>query len=401
MLLELWCEQNTNNKGEQALSHHNTVFQQLLKTVSRHDFESLAKQHHSGQQLRSVSRWDQFLGMAMSQLTGRQSLRDIEANLQVQRSKLYHLGAKPIARSSLARVNEKQPYELYEALFYRLLRRTTQQPTKHKFRFKNPLFSLDASLIDLSIKLFPWALSGHSNAAVKLNVGLNHGNMIPEFVALSDGNDHDVNEGRKFDFPEGSIIVFDKGYLDYAWYKSLTKKGIFFVTRLRINTVYDVVTEHETRPGTGVISDQTIKLSSNYARKQELPVFRRVEYRDDETGKTYEFLTNHFHLSANTIAAIYKDRWQVELFFKAIKQTLKLKAFVGRSRNAIFTQIWIAMCVYLMLSIVKFLSRASWPVHRIMRVLQLSLFERRSLIDIINPSPPPDPHLHPQMGLRI
>lgn len=383
------------------MSHINSIFQQLLKTVSRHDFESLAKQHHIGQKLRSISRFDQFVGMAMSQLSGRQSLRDIEANLQAQRHKLYHLGAKPIARSSLARVNEKQPYELYQALFYQLLDRTSKHPGQHKFRFKNPLYSLDASLIDLSLKLFPWAESGRSNAAVKLHVGLNHGNMIPEFVALGDGNDHDVKQGREFDFPKGSIVVFDKGYLDYAWYKSLTDKGIYLVTRLRTNTVYEVVTEHGVSSDTGVMADQTIRLSSEYAQRRGVPVLRRVVYRDSKTGQCYEFLTNHFHLSANTIAAIYKDRWQVELLFKAIKQTLKLKTFVGRTRNAIFTQIWIAMCVYLILAIVKFISKTGWPVHRIMRVLQLCLFERRSLIDLFNPSPPPDLRLHPQLGLVI
>ena len=383
------------------MTHHNTVFQQLLKTVSRHDFESLSKQHHIGQKLRSVSRWDQFLGMAMSQLCGRQSLRDIESNLQAQRHKLYHLGGKPIARSSLARINETQPYELYQALFCQLLNRAKRHRGQHKFRFKNPLYSLDASLIDLSLKLFPWALSGHDNAAVKLHVGLNHGNMIPEFVALTNGSDHDVAQGRQFDFPEGSMVVFDKGYLDYTWYKSLTDKGIFFVTRLRTNTVFEVVAEHETAIDTGVRADQTIKLSSGYAQAKAIPVLRRVVYEDMATGKSYEFLSNHFHLSAKTIAAIYKDRWQVELFFKAIKQTLKLKSFVGRTRNAIFTQIRIAMCVYLLLAIVKFESKIGWSIHRMMRVLQLNLFERRALLEIINPIPPPDPRKHPQLGLVI
>jgi len=383
------------------LSHHNTAFHQLLKIVSRHDFESLAKRHHVGQKLRSITRWDQFVGIAMSQLSGRQSLRDIEANLQAQRPKLYHLGAKPIARSSLARVNEQQPYELYQALFYQLLERTRNHSGQHRFRFKNPLYSLDASLIDLSLKLFPWAESGHSNASVKLHVGLNHRNLIPEFVALSDGNEHDVVKGRQFDFPKGSIVVFDKGYLDYSWYKSLTDKGIYFVTRHRTNTVYEVIQEHKVTEDSGILADQSIQLSSDHARRRGVPVLRRVVYRDRETGHCYDFLTNHFHLSANTIAAIYKDRWQVELFFKAIKQTLKLKTFLGRTRNAIFTQIWIAMCVYLMLAIIKFISRTSWPVHRIMRVLQLCLYERRSLIDLFNPSPPPDPRLHPQLGLAM
>tara|TARA_B100001778_G_C18380502_1_gene535034 strand:+ start:101 stop:667 length:567 start_codon:yes stop_codon:yes gene_type:complete len=188
------------------MSHHNTAFHQLLKPLCRHEFERLAQAHHVGQKLRSVSRWDQFVGMAMSQLSGRQSLRDIQSNLEAQQHKLYHLGAKPIARSSLARVNEKQPAELYQALFYKLLNRCQRMPSNHQFRFKNPLYSLDASAIDLSLKLFPWAAHRQDTANVKLSVGLNHGSQLPEFVALSDGNENDMVKGRTFEFPQGSIV---------------------------------------------------------------------------------------------------------------------------------------------------------------------------------------------------
>ena len=168
------------------MSHHNTAFHQLIKPISRHDFESLANQHHVGQKLRSATRWDQFIGMCMSQISGRQSLRDIQSNLESQSQKLYPMGAKPIARSTLSRLNEEQPASLYEALFYKLLHRCKQQPSNHKFRFKNPLYALDASAIDLSLNLFPWAAHRDDTANVKLSVGLNHGTMIPEFVALSD-----------------------------------------------------------------------------------------------------------------------------------------------------------------------------------------------------------------------
>lgn len=383
------------------MSHHNTVFQQLIKTVSRHDFETLSKQYHSGQKLRCVTRWDQFLGMTMSQLSGRQSLRDIEANLKSQQHKLYHLGAKPIAKSSLARVNEKQPCELYQALFSKLLGKFKNQPAQHKFRFKNPLYSLDASLIDLSLKLFPWAQRQQGKAAVKLHVGLNHSNMIPEFVALSDGKENDLVQGRQFNFPKGSIVACDKGYVDYGWYKSLTDKGVFFVTRLRPNSIYQVIERRAVPAGSGVTSDQIIQLNSAHALKREAPRLRRVGYRDSETGKHYIFLTNHFDLSARTIAAIYKDRWQVELFFKAIKQNLKIKAFVGTSRNAILTQLWIAMCTYLLLAYVKFASKTAWSIQQVMRVLQLSLFERRSLIDILKPALPPDKKGEPQMRFAL
>lgn len=383
------------------MSHHNTAFHQLLKPLSRHEFEGLAKTHHTGQKLRSASRWDQFIGMAMSQLSGRQSLRDIESNLKAQQQKLYHLGAKPVARSTLSRMNEKQPAELYHAVFYKLLNRCKTQPGKHQFRFKNPLYSLDTSLIDLSLKLFPWAACHQDKASVKLSVGLNHGNLLPEFVALSDGNENDMIQGRQFDFPKGSIVVFDKGYVDYQWYKSLTDKGVFLVTRLRPKAVYKVLERKRVNKEQGVTSDQIIQLNSAHAVKRGAPKLRRIGFTDKESGKHYTFLTNHFGLSAATIAAIYKDRWQIELFFKAIKQNLKIKAFVGLSKNAILTQLWIALITYLLLAYVRHCAKTGWTVQRIMRVIQLNLFERRSLKEILNPDPPRHKKSEPQMSFAL
>ncbi len=194
------------NQRNQALSHSNTALHQLLNPISRHDFEKLAAVHHSGQKLRSTNRWDQFVGMLMSQLSGRQSLRDIQSNLEAQQHKLYHVGAKPITKPSLARLNDRQPAELYESLFYKLLHQLKRQPGKHKFRFKNPLYSMDASAIDLSLNLFPWAAYRDDTANVKLSVGLNHATEVPEFVSLSDGNENDMVEGRKFRFPKGSWL---------------------------------------------------------------------------------------------------------------------------------------------------------------------------------------------------
>lgn len=383
------------------MSHHNTAFHQLLKPLSRHEFEKLAAQHHQGQKLRSATRWDQFIGLSMSQMTGRQSLRDIESNLQSQRNKLYHLGAKPIARSTLARLNEQQPAELYRAMFYRLLNQCRNTSSQHKFRFKNPLYSLDASAIDLSLNVFPWAAHRDDTANVKLSVGLNHGTHVPEFVALSDGQENDMVQGRQFRFPKGSIVAFDKGYVDYAWFKSLTDQGVFFVTRLRAKAVYAVKERKVINRQSGVTSDQVIQLNSAHAIKRGAPPLRRVGYRDPETGKFYEFLTNHFKLSAATIAAIYKDRWQVELFFKAIKQNLKIKAFVGTSKNAVLTQIWIAMISYLLLAFARHSAKAGWTVQRIMRVMQVNLFERKSLKGILDPSPPPDQKSEPQMRFAL
>jgi IS4 transposase len=208
-------------------------------------------------------------------------------------------------------------------------------------------------------------------------------------------------QGRQFDFPKGSIVVFDKGYVDYEWFKTLTNKGVFFVTRLRAKAVYRIKERRIVNKEKGICSDQIIQLSSAHALKRGAPELRRIGYRDAETGKFYEFLTNHFHLSAATIAAIYKDRWQVELFFKAIKQNLKIRAFVGTSRNAVLTQIWIAMITYLLLSFARHSAKIGWTVQRIMRVMMVNLFERNSLKNILCPDPPIDKRNEPQMRLAI
>lgn len=383
------------------MSHNNTALHQLLATVSRHEFESAAKEHHSGQKLRSATRWDQFIGMAMAQLSGRQSLRDIQSNLESQREKLYHLGAKPIARTTLARLNEKQPADLYQDVFYKVLKKAKLQTSSHKFRFKNPLYSLDASAINLSLELFPWAAHRDDTANVKLSVGLNHANLIPEFVALSEGNENDMVEGRKIKFPKGSIVAFDKGYVDYQWFGDLTKQGVNFVTRLRPKAVYKVLARHQVNRNQGVSSDQVIQLNSAHALKRGAPKLRRIGFKDRESGKRYVFLTNNFSLSAATIAAIYKDRWQVELFFKAIKQSLKIKTFIGRSKNAVLTQIWIAMITYLLIAMARHNAKSGWTVQRILRVLQLNIFERKGLKAILNPDPHRTKKNEPQMRLAI
>ena len=368
------------------MSHQNTVFHQLLKPILRQDFERLAKLHHSGQKLRSATRWDQFVAILMSQLSCRQSLRDIQSNLESQQEKLYHLGAKRIARSTLARLNEEQPASLYQQLFTQLLQRCENSKTAHKFRFKNPLYSLDASHIDLSLSLCTWAKVHESKASIKLSVGLNHSNTIPEFVALGDGIENDMVQGRAFKFPAGSIIVFDKGYVDYQWFAQLTLQNVSFVTRLRPKTVYQVKSSRSVLETKGIIADECIELSSAHAKKRGAPeLLRRIEFYDTDKKRTFEFLSNNFHLAASTIAAIYKDRWKIELFFKAIKQNLKLKSFLGRSRNAIQTQIWIALIAYLLVNFAKHMAQEGWSVQRLLRIIQVNLFERKLLRSLFVP----------------
>jgi hypothetical protein len=369
------------------MPHCNTIFSQILKLVPRHGFETLAKQHHSGRSFRTASRWSQFVTLAMAQLAGRISLRDIVENVSAQAHRLYHLGSAKLTRSNLSRINEDKPYALYEALAGKLLNRCQGMAPGHKFRFKNPLYSLDASTIDLCLSVFPWASFRSTKGAIKLHVGLNHDGYLPEFVTITEGKTSDVEMGRTLAFPSGSIVVVDRGYNDYDWYNQMTEKGIFFVTRLKANAQYRMINRQPVLKNKGLTSDQTIRLTSIQAAKKCPSRLRRVGYRDIDTGKHYIFLTNNFKLAARTIADIYKARWQVELFFKWIKQNLKIKSFIGTSKNAVMTQIWIAMCVYLLLAFIKFQSRMNKTMQQILRLLQLNLFEKRDLMALLRGDP--------------
>lgn len=365
------------------MAHCNTILSQILKLVPRHEFESLANKHHSGRSFRTATRWSQFVTMCIAQLSSRCSLRDVVDNLSAQQHRLYHLGVAKLSRSNLSRINENKPHELYKELFGKILNRCHQTAPGHGFRFNNELFSLDATTIDLCLSLFPWAGFRKTKGAVKLHVGMNHKGNLPEFVTITDGKKHDVTAGRRIDFPKHSIIALDRGYTDYEWFKQLSEKEIYFVTRLKKNAQFSVVERREVNRDTGLTSDQSVEFSGYYAsRKCSIPL-RRIGYRDPETGKHYVFLTNNFTLSALTIAKIYKARWQIELFFKWIKQNLKIKSFLGTSKNAVMTQIWIALCVYLLLAYLKFQSKTKNSLQQILRLLQTNLFEKWCLMDLI------------------
>jgi putative transposase len=377
------------------------VFSQLLKLIPRHEFEALAKEHHSGRSFRSASRWSQFVTMAMGQLSGRNSLRDIVENISAQTHRLYHLGSARLSRSNLSRINENKPYELYEALFGKSYKRCQGVTSGHNFRFKGSLYSLDASTIDLCLSVFPWAKFRKAKGAVKLHVGLNHAGYLPEFVTLTDGKKHDVTIGRILNFPKGSIVAVDKAYNDYTWYNQLTVNGIYFVTRLKSNARYRVTDRREVLKNKGLTSDQTIEFTGLQTAKKCPVRLRRIGYRDPETGKHYVFLTNNFKLAARTIADIYKARWQVELFFKWIKQNLKIKKFVGTSKNAVMTQIWIALCMYLLLAFLKFQSKLTKSMLQILRLLQLFLFEKRDMMALLRGDPPPDTLADPNQMVML
>ena len=374
------------------MAHHNTVFAQLLRLLPRHEFEAEAREHQHGQELRVMSRWAQFVALGFAQLTGRQSLRDIVSNLSAQGRKLYHLGVTAaVSRSSLARVNAEQPHTLYEALFGRLLSACQQRAPRHGFRFKNKLYAVDASTIDLCLAVFPWASFRRTKAAIKLHVGLDLAGHLPSFVSVTEGKTGDVKVARTWTFPKGSVVVADRAYVDFKWFHQLQTRGVTFVTRLKRGVRYRVIRKHEVREGSGVLEDETIELTSARGRKAYAAPLRRVAFKDPVTKNRYVFVTNNTTWVAKTIADIYKSRWQIELFFKWIKQHLKVKRFVGRSQNAVMTQLWVATCIYLLLAYLKFAMRLRWNLHQMLQLLQLNMFERRPLQDLLAPPRPRGP----------
>jgi putative transposase len=335
-----------------------------------------------------MTRFSQFVALATAHLAGRHSLRDVVANLQAQSARLYHLGARVVTRSSFARVNEEQPYTLYEELFGRLYARCQRLAPRHGFRFKNKLYSLDSSLIDLSLKVFPWAHYALGKAAMKLHVGLDHAGMLPGFAVVTESRSSDLSGARLFAFPKGSIVVFDRGYNDYDWLKSLDDRGVFFVTRARTNIDVTPVEQRGSAKG-NIVFDRMVRLAGRRPHAMGMPPLRMVDYICPETGKRYVFLTNIEHLCAQTIADIYKARWQIELFFKWLKQNLKLKGFLGTSKNAVLTQIWAALCTSLILAYMKFVSGMALSMQQIARLLQLNLFLKRDLLALLKNEPPP------------
>ena len=260
--------------------------------------------------------------MATAQLSGRQSLRDVLDNLSAQAHRLYHMGCAMLSRTNLSRINENKSYKLYEALFAKLLARSQSVTPAHPFRFHNPLYSLDASTIDLCLESFPWADFCTTKGAIKLHVGLDHNGLLPSFITVTDGKKTDIEVARTLKFPKASIVACDRGYNDYQWYQQLTDKGVYFVTRLKSNAKYRITERREVNRKQGLKSDHTIEFTGVQTCKRCAVPLRRVSYRDPLTGQHYVFLTNHFALSAKTIADIYKQRWQIELFFKWIKQNL-------------------------------------------------------------------------------
>jgi transposase len=366
------------------MHHNNTILGQMLKMFSRYEFQKAVSETGTEYHSRGFTSWNHFVAMLFGQLAGQDSLRGIEAGLATQSATLYHAGIKPIHRSTLAYANEHRTHELFKKIFLAMLSKCEPLAPKHKFRFKNPLHSIDATTIDLCLSLYNWAKFRTTKGAVKLHVKLNHSGYLPTFAVVTTGKVHETQVAPSIPLDKGDVAIFDRGYTDFSWYKSLDDKGVIFVTRTKRNAHYGVVERKDVSRFKYILSDQIIKLKGFYSKRKFPDKLRRIRSKDPETGKAITILTNNFTWSAKTIAQIYKERWQIELFFKCIKQQLKVKSFVGTSRNALLSQLWVALIAYLLLSYLKFKSRFAWSIYTLCSVLPTNLFARRNLWDWLN-----------------
>lgn len=366
------------------MHHHNTILGQMLKMFSRYEFQKAVKETKTEHHARGFSSWNHFVAMLFGQLSGQDSLRGIEAGLATQGASLYHAGIKPIHRSTLAYANEHRSHTLFKKIFLTMLSKCEQIAPRHKFRFKNPIYTLDATIVDLCLSLYDWAKFRTTKGAVKLHVKLNHAGYLPTFMVVTTGKVHETKVAPSVPLERGDVAIFDRAYTDFEWYKTLDDKGVFFVTRLKKNAYYQVVQRKDVSSLKNIYSDQIIEVKGFYSKQKFPQRLRRIRCKDPESGKIIVIITNNFAWSATTIAKIYKERWQIELFFKAIKQQLKVKSFVGTSRNALLSQLWVALITYLLLSYLKFRSRFSWSVYTLCSVLPTNLFARRNLWDWLN-----------------
>lgn len=333
--------------------------------------------------------------MLFGQLAGIDALRGIEAGLASVASKLYHLGLRSVSRSTLSYANAHRPHALFLCIFNLMLSKTVDVAPKHKFRFNNPLYSLDASTIELCLSLYNWAKFRTTKGAVKLHVKLNHDGYLPSFVVLTEGKVHEQRVAPRIPFEAGDVLVFDRGYSDFGWLASLSARDIYFVTRMKKNIRYRIVERGKLKSKDVIKCDQIIELSGVNTQKKYPFRLRRIRAQDPETGKQIVLITNQMDWSPRTIAAVYKDRWQIEIFFKTLKQVLKVKSFVGTSRNALLSQIWIALIAYLMLSYLKYVSRFAWSLYTLMSILPTNLFAARDLMDWLNEPFHPTSHSPP------
>lgn len=374
-----------------------SIFSQLLQLFPRQEFQRAVAATAAERHARGFTCWGQFVAMLFCQLGRAQSLREICGGLASCEGRLAHLGITAPARTTLAYANEHRPWQLYQHVFGQLLDRCRAQAGTHRFRFRNPLLSIDATVIDLCAEVFPWAAFRRTKGAVKLHCTLDHRGYLPTAVVITDGRTHELRVAQRMTVPPGTIVVMDRGYVDFAWLARLDAQGVFFVTRSKDTMAYDVAESRAVPTRGGIVADEAITLTGPLTRTKypATQTLRRIVLRTDE-GTTLVFLTNHRTLGATTIARIYKDRWQIELFFKALKQHLRVRTFVGTSANALHIQIWTALIALLLLKYLQLRARFGWSLSNLVALLRMNLFVYRDLwtwIDapFVSPPLPPEP----------
>ena len=363
-----------------------TVFSQLIDFLPTYELHKCIARYRGNYQVKSFSCWNQYLCMTFAQLTYRESLRDIESCLHAMRSKLYHMGIRgKVSRSTLAYTNENRDWRIY-ADFAQVLIHIARKLYANEdlgLELDQTVYALDSTTIDLCLSLFPWARFRKRKGAVKMHTLLDLRGNIPVFIEITDGKVHDVNILDNIIPEPGSFYVMDKAYVDFTRLFTISQSLAFFVVRAKSNFNYRRLYSHPVDKSEGVKSDQTIVLTGFYPAKQYLGKLRRIRYFDKERNKNLTFLTNNFILPALTIAKLYKYRWQIELFFKWIKQHLRIKAFYGNSENAVKTQIWIAISVYVLVAIIKKRLKLEMSLYTILQILSVSIFEKVSMLQVL------------------
>jgi Transposase DDE domain/Domain of unknown function (DUF4372) len=378
------------------------MFSQVLKLIPRLEFQQIVRETGAEYRAKGLSSWSQFVAMLFCQFGRAHSLREIEGGLKSCEGKLKHLGIEAPVRSSLSYANRHRTWRLFERVFYALFEKVSAKVVgRRKFRFKNKLVSVDSTTIDLCLSMYDWAKFTRTKGAVKLHLVLDHDGYLPSFAVITDGKVSDVEIARRIDFAPGTIVVEDRGYTDYALYERWSDSSVYFVSRLRDNAVFEVIDEREVALESPILKDQIIRLSSEHALERCTYLLRRIEALREDTGEVLVFVTNHHRLAADTIAAIYKERWQIELFFKALKQNLKIKTFVGTSANAVRIQIWTALIAMLLFRYLQLCSRFGWSLSNLIALLRMNLFTHRDLMAWLDEpyAVPPDPQDHPQASL--
>jgi hypothetical protein len=379
-----------------------SLFSQILSLFQRSVFarhvHQLKAEHHA----RGFSSWDQFVAMLFCQLAQARSLREISDGLKCCEGKLKHLGlASEPKRSTLSYANAHRPWELFERLFYDLLAQCQAISPQKKFRFKNRLLSLDSTTVELCASMFDWAHWRQTKGAIKLHLLLDHDGYLPVFGHVTEGQVGDVKVAQTLDFPKGSIVALDRGYIDYHLFTRWTRAGVYFVSRLKKNADIQIVERYPVPAGRKILQDEKIRLQAFVAGRPDLADLRMVTVWLEDKQEALVLLTNNFKLAATTIAAIYKERWQIELFFKLLKQQLKIKTFVGTTANAVRIQIWTALIAVLILRYLQFRSAFEWALSNLVALLRWNLFSYRDLWQWLNRpfDTPPEPALPRQLSL--